>query len=80
MNTRTSTAVIVVAKKYTKDGPTQTSYYGPFLPHVGAATTTFISQLEREIEASGRYESWETSVQDVFIGEDESDCCIQATR
>lgn len=80
MTTRTNTSVIVVTKTTTTDGSTRTSYYGPFLPHAGGAVTSFISRIESELEESGRYESWETFIEDVFIGGDESDCRIQATR
>ncbi|WP_218682408.1 hypothetical protein, partial [Microbacterium sp. BF1] len=57
-----------------------TRYYGPFLPHVGSATTTFLEELEDELKDSGRYRSWDVSVEDVFIGTDESDCEVRATR
>jgi len=80
MTTRTATAVIVTATTVNLDGETQTRYYGPFLPHVGSATTSFIGELEHELEASGRYRDWKTSIEDVFIAEDESDCAVIATR
>lgn len=80
MTGRRSTAVIVKATSRTWDGRGRTTYYGPFLPHAGAATTSFVCKLESELEESGLYESWETSIQSVFIGEDESDCAIHATR
>lgn len=80
MTTRTATAVVVKASKLTHDGDEVTTYYGPFLPHVGSATTSFLGQLENELAESGRYKHWETSVESVFIGDDESDCAIHATR
>ena len=80
MTTRTATAVIVKATKLTKDGDERTTYYGPFLPHVGSATTSFVQRLEHELEESGLYQHWETSIESVFIAADESDCEIRATR
>lgn len=80
MPTRTATAVIVKATTFNHEGIEWVTYYGPFLPHVGSATTSFIDNLERELEESGRYKHWETSVESVFIGEDESDCAVNATR
>lgn len=80
MATRTATSVIVKAALVTPDGEERTVYYGPFLPHVGSATTSFLDALERDLEESGRYASWETSIESVFIGDDESDCAVRATR
>ena len=80
MTTRTATAVIVKANMLTNDGDERTFYYGPFLPHVGGATMSFVAELEQELEESGRYKHWETSIEDVFIAEGESDCEIRATR
>lgn len=42
MTTRTSSSVIVKATMNGHDGKERTRYYGPFLPHVGSATTTFL--------------------------------------
>lgn len=80
MTTRTATAVIVKATMLTNDGDERTHYYGPFLPHVGGATTSFIGRLEHELEESGHYKHWDTSVESVFIADGESDCEIRATR
>ena len=80
MATRTATSVIVKAATVTTNGEERTTYYGPFLPHVGSATTRFADQLEDELERSGRYKSWDVSIESVFIGNDESDCAVQATR
>ena len=80
MPTRTATAVIVKVEAVKPDGEERTIYYGPFLPHVGSATTSFLDTLEREFEESGRYARWETSIESVFIGDDESDCAVRATR
>ncbi|WP_425839912.1 hypothetical protein [Microbacterium sp. PA5] len=80
MTVRTSTAVIVKATTHSHDGETATTYYGPFLPHVGSATTSFIAKLEHELEESGRYRDWDTSIETVFIAGDESDCEVRATR
>lgn len=80
MSTRTGTAVIVVASKTLVDGEKRTTYYGPFLPHVGSATTTFLETIERELEESGRYSDFSLAVESLFIGEDESDCKVTPTR
>jgi hypothetical protein len=80
MTTRTATAVIVKATMLTNEGDERTRYYGPFLPHVGGATTSFVAGLEQELEDSGRYKHWETSIESVFIADGESDCEIRATR
>ena len=80
MTTRTSSSVIVKATTTDNDHAQRTLYYGPFLPHAGSATTSFIRELEEELEASGRYQDWEISIEDVFIGPDESDCEVRATR
>lgn len=71
--------MIVKVAKRPKDGPERMSYYGPFLPHVGSATTSFVDRLGHELAEYGRYEQWEVSVESVFIGESESDCAIQST-
>lgn len=80
MTKRTATAVIVTASTVAADGVEATRHYGPFLPHVGSATTSFVAALERELEESGRYRDWDVSIEDVFIGVDESDCAVHATR
>lgn len=80
MTTRTATAVIVKATTTTLSGEERSIYYGPFLPHVGSATTTFADELEHELAESGRYKDWNVSIESVFIGEDESDCAVRATR
>lgn len=76
MTTRTATAVVVRLVTTSLDGEQKTSFYGPFLPHVGSATTTFIARLEEQLEESGRYKDWDTYVEDVFIGPDESDAQV----
>ena len=53
MTTRTATAVIVRAVMLTHEGDERAVYNGPFLPHVGSATTSFTSMLERELEVVG---------------------------
>ena len=80
MTSRNGVAVIIKATTYNHDGNDRTTYYGPFLPHAGSAATSFVSTLERELGESGRYERWETSIEDVFIAEGESDCTVQAMR
>lgn len=80
MTTRSASAVIVKASTLSHEDVERTIYYGPFLPHVGSATTSFIEELERELEESGRYKHWDTSIESVFIGEEESDCEVRATR
>ncbi|MBD8207359.1 MULTISPECIES: hypothetical protein [unclassified Microbacterium] len=64
----------------TVDGEDVTRLYGPFLPHVGSATTSFVDDLENELAESGRYVSWDTSIEHLFIGVGESDCEIRPTR
>ena len=54
MTTRTGTAVIVRAVTITANGDERATNYGPFLPHVGSATTSFADALEYELEQSGR--------------------------
>jgi len=54
--------------------------YGPFLPHVGSAVSSFVAKVEHELASAGRYSGWETSVESVFIGEDESDCAVLPVR
>lgn len=80
MTTRTATSVIVKVTAVRLGGDEITTYYGPFLPHVGSATTNFIDDVLHELEESGRYRSWDASVESVFIGADESDCAVRATR
>lgn len=80
MTTRTSTAVIVKATTLNHDGDERTTYYGPFLPHIGSATTSFVRTLEQALEESGLYKHWDTSIESVFIADGESDCEIRATR
>ncbi|RLK49330.1 hypothetical protein C7474_1473 [Microbacterium telephonicum] len=79
MTTRTATAVIIRAVLLSNEGVKSEAHYGPFLPHVGSATTTFIDKLERELEASGRYQHWDISVEKVFIADGESDCELRPT-
>ena len=80
MTNRTATSVIVKATMLTNEGDERTRYYGPFLPHAGSATSRFVTNLEQELEESGRYTYWETSIESVFIADGESDCEIRATR
>lgn len=80
MTTRTATSVIVTATVVTLDGEERTTHYGPFLPHVGSATTSFADSLEHELGESGKYRSWDVKIANVYIGDDESDCAIRATR
>lgn len=80
MTTRTATAVIVRAVMLTNEGEEKAVHYGPFLPHVGSATTSFVNTLESNLEASGRYKEWDVSIESLFIAEGESDCEVRATR
>lgn len=80
MTDRTATAVVLKVTMTTHDGEDRTRYYGPFLPHVGGAATSFERDFLDELEASGLYRDWGTSFEHVFIGPDESDCEIRATR
>lgn len=78
MTTRTATAVVVRLVTTTTDGEQNTRFYGPFLPHVGSATTYFISVLENELRESGRFADWDTYIENVFIGDGESDAQVVA--
>lgn len=80
MAKRTAISVIAKATRVTLDGDERTVYYGPFLPHVGSATTSFADRLEAELEGLGRYRRWDVSIESVFIGDDESDCAVRAMR
>lgn len=80
MTQRTATSVVLKVDTTTHAGETRTRYYGPFLPHVGGAATTAETEILNELEASGLYASWGSSFEDVFIGPDESDCEVRATR
>ncbi|EPD83014.1 hypothetical protein HMPREF1529_03075 [Microbacterium sp. oral taxon 186 str. F0373] len=80
MTTRTATSVIVRVTTTDKTGAERTTNYGPFLPHVGSATTSFEQQIAYELEATGKYLHVDTSIEDVYIGADESDCALRATR
>lgn len=44
-----TTAVIVRSVVTKLDGEVATIFYGPFLPHVGSVTTSFIARLESEL-------------------------------
>lgn len=77
MTARTATAVVVKVTATDVNGDTQTTYYGPFLSHASSALKWFMSELPIELGDSGRYQSWSTSVEDVFIGDTESDCIVQ---
>lgn len=80
MTVRHATAVIVKVTTLKRDGSERTLYYGPFLPHAGSATTSFMRTIRAELAESGRYESWDVSAEDVYLAAGESDCAIQATR
>jgi len=80
VTTRTASAVIVKATMLNQDDVERTIYYGPFLPHAGSATRWFVQTLEQELKESGRYKHWVLSVEDVFIGSDESDCQVRAAQ
>lgn len=80
MTSRKGTAVIVVAQKTLKTGEERTTHYGPFLPHAGSATTLFVQRLRSELNESDRYRDFEVFIENLFIGDDESDCAVVATR
>lgn len=80
MTTRTATAVIVQATMTGQDCEERTSLYGPFLPHVGSAVDHFMTKLERELMNTGKYSLVTFKVEDVFIGDGESDCAVQVLR
>lgn len=80
MTKRVESAVIVRATTVNHAGETRTLHYGPFLPHAGSATTSFMDELRRELEQAERYRDWDVTAETVFIGDGESDCVIQAVR
>lgn len=80
MTTRTATSVIVRVKTTDTTGAERVTNYGPFLPHVGSATTSFEQRIAAEIEASGKYLGYEISIEDVYIADNESDCAVRAIR
>jgi hypothetical protein len=51
MTQRTGVAVIVKATTLNHDGVERTSFFGPFLPHAGSATTYFLESLDKELES-----------------------------
>lgn len=61
-------------------GNRTTTFYGPFLPHAGSAVTSMLWQLDQEGEADARTTYHESFVEQVFIGEGESDAAIVAAR
>lgn len=77
MTARTVTAVIVKVNTTDVNGDRQTTYYGPFLSHASASLEWFMSELPIELGDSGRYQGWSMSVEDVLIGDTESDCIVQ---
>lgn len=80
MTFRSDSAVIVRVETVNHDGKEGKTYYGPFLPHAGAATTAFIRRINDELEEAGRYSTWVVEVEPLFIAANESDCVVQATR
>lgn len=80
MTTRWATAVVVRFVVTLRNGDQDTAYFGPFLPHAGSATSSFIARLEAEAERSNRYRAFETFIEDVFVGPGESDCAVEAIR
>lgn len=80
MTRRAASAVIVRATTWDHAGEVRTLHYGPFLPHAGSATTSFMDALRDELQESGRYKDWDVSAETLFIGDGESDCTVMATR
>lgn len=82
--TRTSTAVVIRhVRQMHKDADrddVETTFYGPFLPHVGSATSATIDQLRWEDEENPDVDHSESYVETVFIGQDESDAAVVAVR
>jgi hypothetical protein len=78
MTERYNRSVVIRLVGTTKTGDQETVFFGPFLPHVGSRCTSFESTLRREEEISGRWRNFETFIEDVFIGADESDAVILA--
>jgi hypothetical protein len=79
--TRTSVAVVIRATYEYRDGGGPVDFFfGPLLPHRGSATHDVVSRLYQEAEANPRVVSIDCSVEDVFIGQDESDAAVVAVR
>ncbi len=78
---RTGVAVIIRCVTENNDGQ-ETTFYGPFLPHAGAATQTMVDKLQaehaerQERGAVHRNAYRYCFVEDVFIGEGESDAKV----
>jgi hypothetical protein len=64
----------VVVEVHWRDRTLPTALYGPFLPHVGSATTDFVREMEN------REDVFEAVIRDVFVDPAESDCKVVATR
>jgi hypothetical protein len=77
VSTRTATCVVVRHVVIEADGQERITYYGPFLPHVGSAVDAVIAAIDAEAERRGA-RTWESVVEEVFIGLDESDCKVVA--
>ncbi len=80
MPSRKGTAVIVVARTTLNTGEERATHYGPFLPHAGSATTWFVQTLKNELADNHLYQDFEVTIENLFIGDNESDCAVVATR
>lgn len=76
---RTSTCVVLRAVEVTAAGETRTTFYGPFLPHVGSTPQRVRDDLYDEAYARDCREI-DIYIEDVFVGADESDAKVVATR
>lgn len=76
---RRGTCIVLRLTETTFEGQDRTTYYGPFLPHAGSATQYMIGNLYDEAEQRGS-QNVAVTFEEVFIGTNESDCAVVATR
>lgn len=80
--TRTDSCVVIRCVTESDDGDRTTTFYGPFLPHIGSAVERMLDTLQAEhAERQERGEVGRLTyrfcyVEDVFIGEGESDARV----
>ena len=74
--TRRGRSVVLRVVEVTASGETKTTFYGPFLPHVGSATLRTRDRLYDEAYTRDCQEI-DIYIEDVFIGDDESDATVE---
>jgi hypothetical protein len=72
---RHNSCVVLRAVEVTASGKSLTAFYGPFLPHVGSASQRVRDRLYEEAYARD-CRSIDIYVEDVFVGDNESDCAV----